>query len=396
MPQRAPDVAQGFIIIQIGDAQLERACTEAIVPAIAECGLDAKRVDKHNEGGLLKSEIIRFIGDAQIIVADLTNERPNVYLEIGFTMGVDKFRNLILTVREDHFPDSPNHKREGPRVHFDLAGYDILRWSPDAIPAFRAELVKRIRRRLALLPRPTTEEAPVWDEEWIANQRAGAILGLTQTGFAGFMEVRFALHPPKINKTQTELNAAAAAAPIRTFGWPIGLYLHDQESRPKPRADGIVARVTRAGQSFDYWAIRRNGDFYFAGSLFEDQPPREEQLYFNTRIVRVTESLLYCVRLYSGLGVDRSTKVSFAVRHGGLKGRVLTTSNPNRDMSLPRRAEEGEIEAEITATLDEIETRLVENVRQLVAPLFTVFDFFELNSKVYEDIVNRFVQGEVS
>src|SRR6266550_146168 len=159
---------QGFIIIQIGNEQLDRLCDEAVVPAITASGLDPKRVDKHNEGGLLKSEIIRFIEESDIIVADVTNERPNVYLEIGYTMGVDKFRNLILSVREDHFPDSPNHKLDGPRVHFDLAGYDILRWSPDAIPTFKAELVKRIRRRLALLPGPATEGASVWDEEWIA------------------------------------------------------------------------------------------------------------------------------------------------------------------------------------------------------------------------------------
>jgi len=389
-------VAQGFIIIQIGNAQLEQLCGEAIVPAIRECDLEPKRVDKHTEGGLLKSEIIRFIEDGQIIVADVTNERPNVYLEIGFTMGVDKFRNLILTVREDHFPDSPNHKLDGPRVHFDLAGYDILRWSPDAIPTFKAELVKRIRRRLAILPGPATEAAPVWDEEWIAAQRVETILGLTQAGFKGFMEVRFALHPPKISKTQTELNAAAAAAPIRTFGWPIALYLHDQDSRPKAKADGIVARITRAKQSFDYWAIKRNGDFYFAGSLFEDQLPPEEQLYFNTRIVRVTEALLYCVRLYTSLGVDRSTKVTLAVRHSGLKGRVLTASTSNRYMSLPRRAEENMIDTEITATLDEIEAKLVENVKQLVAPVFMLFDFFVLDPSVYENIVNRFVQGEVT
>src|SRR6266566_1921648 len=353
--------AQGFIIIQIGNAELERVCADAIVPAIAECGLDPKRVDKHTEGGLLKSEIIRFIGDAQIIVADLTNERPNVYLEIGFTMGLDKFRNLILTVREDHFPDSPNHKKDGPRVHFDLAGYDILRWSPDAIPTFRAELVKRIQRRLALLPGPAAEPAPIFDEEWIVAQRAEAILGLTQVGLTGFMEVRFALHPPKISKTQTELNAAAATAPIRTFGWPIAVYRQDQDSRPKPKADGIAARITRPQQSFDYWAIRRNGDFYFAGSLFEDQRSSGE-LFFNTQIVRVTEALLYCVRLCSGLGVDRSATVSFAVRHVGLKGRVLTSSSLNRDLHHPGRAEEDVIDTAITATLDEIESHLVEKV----------------------------------
>ncbi len=35
-------------------------------------------------------------------------------------------------------------------------------------------------------------------------------------------------------------------------------------------------------------------------------------------------------------------------------------------------------------------------VKGLVAPLFEVFDFFQLGDEVYADIVNRFVAGEVS
>ena len=82
-----------FIVMQIGNLELDTVCEKAIVPALKNCGLDPKRVDKHNQGGLLKSEIVNFIESAVIIVADLTNERPNCYLEIGYAMGLDKFRN---------------------------------------------------------------------------------------------------------------------------------------------------------------------------------------------------------------------------------------------------------------------------------------------------------------
>jgi len=89
-------MSQAFIIMQIGNPELDRVCEAAIVPALKACGLDPKRVDKHNKGGLLKSEIIAFIEGSDIIVADLTDERPNCYLEVGYTMGVNKFRNLVL------------------------------------------------------------------------------------------------------------------------------------------------------------------------------------------------------------------------------------------------------------------------------------------------------------
>jgi hypothetical protein len=386
---------QAFIIMQIGNEELDLLCEQAMVPAIKACGFEPRRVDKHNRGGLLKSEIIQFIQESDIIVADLTNERPNVYLEVGFTMGVDKFRNLILTAREDHFVDHPKYVPGGPKIHFDLAGYDILAWAPNRMEAFRVELEKRIRRRLATTA-PAVAASAIWDPEWLEAQRKVANAGLAALGRSGYMEVRAALTPPKLNKSQSDLNEAARHAQIHTFGWPIAVYLDRDDSRPRPRADGICAEVSGSvtKESYDYWAIRRTGDFYFAGSLFEDER-RPGELFFNTRIVRVTESLLYIARLYSKLGVDRSSQVSVAVRHGGLRDRVLTAVG-NRSLHQSLKAVESEVEAAITTSLDELEGRLVDHVETLLAPLFQVFDFFTLGRPIYEDIVNRFVKGEIS
>lgn len=365
-----------FVIMQIGNPELDLLCEQAIVPAVEACGLQARRVDKHNQGGLLKSEIISFIQDADIIIADLTNERPNCYLEIGYAMGIDKFRNLILTVREDHFPESPNFKQGGPKIHFDLAGYDILAWSPDDLEVFRSELEKRIkRRRLVLTPAPSQATKP-WDEEW--------------------MEIRFALAPPKPDFSQGDLNEAARASTISTFGWPIGVYLGNRDdSRPRPRADGIAAEIS-IGSSYDYWAIKKSGDFYSLSSLFEDKR-RPGHIFFNTRIVRAAEALLYCARLLSRLGVDPSSTLAFAIRYGGLRDRRLSSSNPDRSLSLEdSTCTEDQVEAIVETTVGQIESNLVSLVKGLTRPLFVLFDFFELSDAVYEDIVDRFVSGEVS
>ena len=387
---------QAFIIMQIGNTELDAVCENAIVPALEACGFEAKRVDKHNEGGLLKSEIIGFIERSEIIVADLTNERPNCYLEIGYAMGIEKFRNLVLTVREDHSPESPNHVRGGPKVHFDLAGYDILFWHPDNLGAFRTELEKKVRRRLAVVGPPPSIAATPWDEEWVAAQRQVALRGLSAAGKKAFMEVRFALDAPKPNKTQRELDEAAREAQVHTFGWPIGVYLENRdEHRPRPRADGIVAEIAIDDRSsYDYWAIRRNGDFYSLGSLFEDMSD-PTKIFFNTRIVRVTEALLYCARLYSRLQIDPTAFVNLAIRHGGLKGRFIGASSPGRHLRPRAATAEEETEFELRTSLQDIESNLVSLVKQLVAPVFVLFDFFELSDAVYDDIVNNFVKGRV-
>src|SRR5215212_7222692 len=151
-------MAEGFVIMQIGNDALDRMCDEVIFPALHATELEPRRVDRHNEGDLLKSEIVAFIERAEVIVADLTNERPNVYLEVGYTMGLGKKTNLILTARADHFPGHPEYQQVGKRIHFDLQGYDILRWDPNDLEGFRAELEKRIRRRRAILAPPAITE----------------------------------------------------------------------------------------------------------------------------------------------------------------------------------------------------------------------------------------------
>lgn len=385
-------MAIGFIIMQIGNPDLDRVCADTIAPALTACGLDAKRVDKHNAGGLLKSEIIRFIEDAEIIVAELTNERPNCYLEIGYAMGLDKFRNLILCAREDHNLESKNHRPGGPKIHFDLAGYDVLLWHPDDLPGFRAELEKRIRRRQAILPKPAAE--PPFDEEWSAQQRAIGTEGLKKAGFNAYMEARFSLLRDKPSVGLRDLLRAAESAQVHAFGWPIGVVLTRDDAAPRPRADGIAAEIiaTISHPSYDYWALRRNGDFYLLHTLFEDgRRPGANVVYFDSRIVRITETLLYCRRLYDRLGASPTSQVTIQVVHGGIAGRTLASADPMRHMSMDRKSAEDRVETRVQTTLEGIETELTALVKTFITPLFELFDYFVLSDKVLSDIVDGFV-----
>jgi hypothetical protein len=150
-PEAHTAVQPGFVIMQIGDPVLDLVYEEAVAPALAACEVEARRVDRHNRGGLILSEIMIFIEEAEIVVADLTNERPNCYLEVGYALGVGKLTNLILTARADHDLHAAGRRTGGPRVHFDVAGFDILFWRRAALGDFRRELEKRVRRRRELL-----------------------------------------------------------------------------------------------------------------------------------------------------------------------------------------------------------------------------------------------------
>jgi hypothetical protein len=71
------------------------------------------------------------------------------------------------------------------------------------------------------------------------------------------------------------------------------------------------------------------------------------------------------------------------------------TSAGNRLLRQQRTTEEDAVEHEVAASLDELEAQLVDKVVELAAPLFRVFDFFEVDRTVYEQIVNAFVAGKI-
>ena len=188
---------------------------------------------------------------------------------------------------------------------------------------------------------------------------------------------------------------AAEGAPLRTSGWPIGIVFENKdEFRPRPRADGIAAEITTE-DSYDYWALRRNGDFYLFQTLSEDRSRRRGTILFDIRIMRVTETLLYCLRLYSHLGVSATDPVNIGIRHGLLRGRILGASGSRYMVREGPSTTEKEVYSEIHVSQSRIESDLVELVKALTKELFVLFDFFEVSDAVYSELVNNFVAGKV-
>lgn len=389
-----------FIVMQIGNAELDRICREIVFPAVKSAGLAPRRIDLHNDGGLMVAEIMTLIERSDLIIADLTNERPNCYLEVGYALGLGRSRNLLLTCRRDHLPGEPGWSDDGPKVHFDLAGFDLLLWDPDDLPAYADELERRISRRLALIgdERPSAEAGFVTPSPWYAEIRTAALERLPQCAGEGYFEIAFSLSPgSNLRVQQSRLLQAARSSMIRTFGWPIGIVLEAEEHRPRPTGDGITAEVcgTRWDdeRSYDRWELRVNGSFYLLESLFEDQRGHPNELFFDTRIQRVTEALLYCGRLYDHLGVSPDRRVDFSVRHGGLSERTLAAANTARHLSGTRRCAVDQHETSTSFVLGELGAQLTDLVQETCGELFVLFDFFELGRSVYEEFVDRFVAG---
>jgi len=390
-------MGQVFTIMQIGSSELDKLYEDYIEPAVRSCGLEPKRVDKHTEGRLLKSEIVGFIESSDIVIADLTNERPNCYLEVGYAMGLDKFANLILTAREDHNPDSPNYESGKHKIHFDLSGYDILFWDKEKLSKFQEELARRIRRRLTVIQPSVKQPKSNWNEEWISKHRDVAIEGLRSIKRSAFMEIQTTLLNYTPNVLQGELLRQAEKAQIETFGWPIGVVIPRDELKPRPTTDGIVAEVKIQAEdgrkSYDYWTLNKNGDFYLLKSIFEDEH-EENTLFYNIRIIRITETLLYIARLYSGLNVPTDAHYLVGIKHSGINGRILSSTPLWERMPLfgRRISGEDEVYSEVETSIEQTKSQLVELVEDFTQPLFVVFNFFELKRSALAEIVGEFAE----
>ncbi|BBO81575.1 hypothetical protein DSCO28_21410 [Desulfosarcina ovata subsp. sediminis] len=275
----------------------------------------------------------------------------------------------------------------------------------DADYSSRLEELIRVLHKAPLYKKPSLGKAPslpedsslvrdVFEDKWFQRHRSEAMAKVEPLG--AFMEISFGISSNTGNRDQRILLNIAERSAIHTFGWPIGVVLHVDNGRPRPESDGIVARIESpitTKERYDYWALSLNGAFYEAHNLFENERD-PNAIFFNTRIVRTAEALLYCRNLYNNMGVDDGAIVRLRIRHSGIKGRNLSTSNPNRMMWPEERkstADSSESTVEFQHPLTDHD--VVEKTRELLNPLFVLFDFFELSESVYQDIVGNFIQG---
>jgi MinD-like ATPase involved in chromosome partitioning or flagellar assembly len=242
-------------------------------------------------------------------------------------------------------------------------------------------------------------EAPleIVDEAWFNKQEERASFGLRSMEFQTYSECRTSLLRNRLNVDQARLLEAARQSQIRSFGWPIGVILDNRkDTRPYPTNDGVTAEIKlpegSVAKIYDYWAWRRNGDFFMLQSLFEDDERRnrDRHIFFDSRIVRLTETLIYCASVYEKLGVPDDTPMQFVARWNGLEGRTLGAADALRFLEQ-RTTKENDVVSKLNFRLGRIYSDLEGLVEEILSPLFLVFDFFKPPGNVYADLINRFL-----
>lgn len=122
---------KAFVIMKLGDVELDSAYLGVIKPVVISFGLGCVRIDEIQDSGNITNEVLEAIATSRYIISDLSGSRPNCYYETGFSHALGK--EIILTVRA------------AEEIHFDLGGYRFIRWATEL------ELRKRLHERLESL-----------------------------------------------------------------------------------------------------------------------------------------------------------------------------------------------------------------------------------------------------
>ena len=105
-----PEFEEGLVFVIMPFSSQLNDVYSAMKDECSKLSLDCVRVDEVTGSGFILKKIYDLIERAEFIIADLTEERPNVYYEIGYAHGVGNEGNEILLIA-----------KEGTKLHFDIA-----------------------------------------------------------------------------------------------------------------------------------------------------------------------------------------------------------------------------------------------------------------------------------
>ena len=101
---------------------------------LVDSSLEVKRIDKQRGDYRITDEILHNIAKARLIICDLTDERPNVYYELGYARGLKK---PVITCA----------KKETP-LHFDIKDFRTIIYNTTG--ELRKEISSEIKEHLKI------------------------------------------------------------------------------------------------------------------------------------------------------------------------------------------------------------------------------------------------------
>ena len=135
-----PDKKVCFVISPIGEEDSEtrkRSDTvlkHIICGAVEQIGYEVIRADKISEPGIITTQIIQYIVDSPLVIADLTERNPNVFYELALRHAIRK--PLVQLIKK------------GEPIPFDVAATRIIQFDIhdlDSVDSAKTEIISQVK-----------------------------------------------------------------------------------------------------------------------------------------------------------------------------------------------------------------------------------------------------------
>lgn len=129
-----------FVISPIGEegsetrTRSDQILKHIITQPVLQLGYEVIRADKISEPGIITTQIIEYIVDAELVIADLTDHNPNVFYELAIRHAMRK--PLVQMIRK------------GDVIPFDVAATRVIQFdlhNLDSVAAAKEEILSQVR-----------------------------------------------------------------------------------------------------------------------------------------------------------------------------------------------------------------------------------------------------------
>lgn len=142
-----------FVIAPIGSPSSEtrkrsdQVLRHIIRPAVNPFNYNAIRADEIDEPGIITSQVIQYVIESPLVIADLTEHNPNVFYELAIRHAITKPLVQII--------------REGDAIPFDVSAMRVVYVdlsNPDSVEEARSQVTEQIK---ALERDPSRIDTPI-------------------------------------------------------------------------------------------------------------------------------------------------------------------------------------------------------------------------------------------
>jgi hypothetical protein len=129
-----------FVISPIGDNDSEirkrsdKVLKHIICPSVDPLGYEVIRADKISEPGIITTQIIQYIVDSPLVIADLTDRNPNVFYELALRHAIRK--PLVQLIKK------------GEAIPFDVAATRIIHFDIqdlDSVEQAKVDITSQVK-----------------------------------------------------------------------------------------------------------------------------------------------------------------------------------------------------------------------------------------------------------